>query len=434
MLLTRDAQAIVAALEKSGPVFIKLAQWASTRRDILPRELCDAMGTLHEHVHCEAQPVDVEHAERLVPGLKIKDLLGGGCIAQVYSADLQQEGSAIQDVAVKVRRGQVKDLLQTDVPLLRLAARMAEIVEPNLRWLAMPNAVDNFGWYLLQQTDFTIEAAHLTHFAENFKSGTLRGGGRITIPGVIVSYQSVLVTELAKGVSLSAFIRQGHPNAIRDKVFKSLTDMMARMMLLYNFLHGDLHPGNVFVYVDPDAVEGRSQPLITLIDAGIAISMDSTLSEFMKTSTLAAFRRDALGLGKSLIQLHSDEGLCEYAQDVPKLEHDVGYLLLAGAFMCDKDIWGKMFESYEEYRASRVSEYFAKMINLLSKHRVRVSPSLWSLMTALALIEGSIAELGYGVNVLRAATPYLFDGGDMVSKIGSSFRLKVSEAKRKLTR
>ena len=38
----------------------------------------------------------------------------------------------------------------------------------------------------------------------------------------------------------------------------------------------------------------------------------------------------------------------------------------------------------------------------LTRHRVRVAPDLWSIMTAFALIEGSISELGFGVNVLGA--------------------------------
>lgn len=47
-------------------------------------------------------------------------------------------------------------------------------------------------------------------------------------------------------------------------------------------------------------------------------------------------------------------------------------------------------------------------MKLLTTHRVPVATDLWSMMTAFALIEGSITELGEGVNVLKAARPYLF--------------------------
>jgi len=43
----------------------------------------------------------------------------------------------------------------------------------------------------------------------------------------------------------------------------------------------------------------------------------------------------------------------------------------------------------------------------LSSHQIRVAPDLWSIMTAFALIEGSIEELGFGVNVMGACIPYI---------------------------
>lgn len=46
--------------------------------------------------------------------------------------------------------------------------------------------------------------------------------------------------------------------------------------------------------------------------------------------------------------------------------------------------------------------YFTMLMTDLTRHRVRVAPDLWSIMTAFALIEGSISELGFGVNVLGA--------------------------------
>lgn len=84
-------------------MFIKLGQWLSTRRDLLPNELCDAMSVLHEplwsseslwrslprQVQSKYQEQEVQQARALVgEGLIIlkegRQPLGGGCIAQVY--------------------------------------------------------------------------------------------------------------------------------------------------------------------------------------------------------------------------------------------------------------------------------------------------------------------------------------------------------------
>merc|ERR1711971_725112 len=123
---------------------------------------------------------------------------------------------------------------------------------------------------------------------------------------------------------------------------------------------------------------------------------------------LAAVRMRPLDLGASMVMLHQREGLVEHGNDLDKLTFKVGYLLLAGCFMVDETIWSKTFPTFQDYNGTRVSEYFTLLMSYLSEHKVRVSPDLRSVMTAFALIEGTIAELGFGVNVLGACTPYLF--------------------------
>eukprot|EP00415_Alexandrium_ostenfeldii_P001360 UN1360 len=283
----------------------------------------------------------------------------------------------------------------------------------------MQGAVENFRMYFIEQIDMTIEAHNLKRLSSNFHS--VRG---VVLPEVYFSDERVMVTSIAKGVSLSEFVRMDTPERVRKAVFESLTDLMARMILKDHFIHGDLHPGNVFIDVAerPGLVV---RPVITLIDAGISIEMSGSLEEMARMSMVAVVYRNASALGTAVIKLHKDEGHTTHARDVDKLAEDLGYLLMAGCFMSPEEIWSHHFETYAEYRASRVSEYFVKMLKLLSLHRVRISPSLWALMTAFALIEGSVAELGFGVNVLRSAGPYIFSPMDIFGRL----RLRESCAK-----
>jgi len=415
-------EAIVAALESSGPVFIKLAQWLSTRRDLLSAELCDGMAQLHERVSLPHMSADVLDAQRAVPGLEVGALLGGGSVAQVFRGTLSQgEGRQPLHVAIKVRRRGVDDLLDTDLLLLRWAARTVELLRPRLRWLAMEDAVETFREFLLQQVNLDIEAANLRRLGENF-----RGVQAVRVPEVYYSDECVLVTSVAEGVSLSEFIRLGRPRKVREAVFEALTDLMARMLLRDHFVHGDLHPGNAFIHV-PESPGLFVQPVVTLIDAGICIEMSPSLQEMARASMLAALNRDGPTLGEAVVKLHREEGHCSHARDVDVLAEDVGYLMLAGCFMSPEDVWSRHFSTYKEYRASRVSEYFWRMLDLLSKHRVRVSPSLWTVMTAFALIEGSVQELGFGVNVLRSAAPYIFSAWDFFGRWRLSHQADESE-------
>jgi len=79
------------ALQSLGPCFVKLAQWASTRRDLFPPWLCDGLGKLHDG----GRKHRWEHTERTIRGELGKDhggvevhegskILGSGCVAQVY--------------------------------------------------------------------------------------------------------------------------------------------------------------------------------------------------------------------------------------------------------------------------------------------------------------------------------------------------------------
>jgi predicted unusual protein kinase regulating ubiquinone biosynthesis (AarF/ABC1/UbiB family) len=323
---------------------------------------------------------------------------------------------------IKVLRPEVPRLLRTDMQLLRVGAWAAELLRPELKWLALRGAVDTFGMYLRQQTDFTVEGANLRRLGANFVDAEV-WGGVMRVPRVIVDMADLLVTTRAPGKSLTEFIKEtkgkGEAEEARERVFHGVTDAMARMILVHKFIHGDLHPGNLFVHF----ADGSSRPEITLIDAGISIEIPDDMASMMSGSVLAVWNREGRKLGQAIVSFHNNSNLTDHAVDLEELEVKVGNLILAGSILCrevkDKHIWSEMFETYQEYRESRVSEYFALLAGRLSRHKVRVSPALWSVMTAFALIEGSMYELGHGVDVLRCARPYVIPGYGALKKVSS---------------
>jgi len=352
-------------------------------------------------------------------------LLGAGCVAQVYAGELKERsgaGAAPTDVVIKVLRPEVPHLLRTDMQLLRLGARAAEWLRPELRWLALRSAVDTFGEYLRQQTDFTVEGANLRRLGANFLDGDVEGGV-MRVPRVVVDAADLLVTTRARGKSLTEFIKETKgkedTERARERVFTSVTDAMARMILKHKFIHGDLHPGNLFVHM----ADSSSKAEITLIDAGISIEISDDMASMMSGAVLAVWNRQGRKLGQAIVRFHNNSNLTNHAVDLDELEVKIGNLILAGSILCreakDRSIWSEMFDTYREYRESRVSEYFALLAGRLSRHKVRVSPALWSVMTAFALIEGSVQELGHGVNVLHCAKPYVIPGFGALKKVRS---------------
>lgn len=83
--------ALLWVTETSGPTFIKLGQWASTRRDIFSPEFCDRFSRLHVKV----RPHSWAHTKQCLQRafgegwrrvLKFESTVpvGSGCVAQVY--------------------------------------------------------------------------------------------------------------------------------------------------------------------------------------------------------------------------------------------------------------------------------------------------------------------------------------------------------------
>lgn len=87
-------------LETLGPAFIKWGQWAATRRDVFPPDLCKELEWLHSHAPQHSLHF-TQAAIRQAFAAGTDDLfqqfeerpVASGSIAQVYRARLSQKGA-----------------------------------------------------------------------------------------------------------------------------------------------------------------------------------------------------------------------------------------------------------------------------------------------------------------------------------------------------
>lgn len=275
---------LVKAMELAGPAFIKLGQWAASRTDIFPNEMCETMSKLHSNAPAHSMHATRKTVQAAFGGRKFDDIfdefdekpLGVGAIAQVYKAKLKPElamskglngpdddyGGISENVrrnvetvfksspkripssyvAVKVLHPKVERIVRRDLKIMHFFASILNAI-PTIEWLSLPDEVAQFGEMMKLQLDLRIEAANLETFRRNFKD---RATASFPYPYTDFTTRNVLIEEFAQGIPLADFMENGGGIFQHDIADEGL-DAFLRMLLLDNFVHADLHPGNIMV-------------------------------------------------------------------------------------------------------------------------------------------------------------------------------------------
>lgn len=275
---------LVKAMERAGPAFIKLGQWAASRSDIFPAEMCRVMAGLHSNAPAHS----LRHTKRIISeafgGRSFDDIftefdekpLGVGAIAQVYKAKLKPDLAKLEEndleahekqrlshrirrnvdalvksspqrvpsayVAIKVLHPKVERNVRRDLKIMGVFASIINVI-PTLEWLDLPNEVANFGEMMRLQLDLRIEAANLSILRKHFQNRTTAW---FPYPYTDFTTRSLLVEEFAQGIPLATFLDSGG-GVFQKEIANEGLDAFLHMLLIDNFVHADLHPGNIMV-------------------------------------------------------------------------------------------------------------------------------------------------------------------------------------------
>lgn len=232
-------------LEYAGPMYIKLGQWISVKTDTLPKEICNVFSELQSNVSAhsfsyskkaiqEAMKCSIDE----IKGLK-EIPIGVGSVAQVYRGRYQG-----MDIAIKVLHPNVKENLIQDLYIFNLFGLVLHHLPfARLQDLGISQEINTFSNMILAQTDLLNEGENLMRFGDNFKDYPF-----ITLPEYLphLSSEKVLVETFQKGLPLRYVIENG-PTVYDKEIAEKGLQAMAKMVLQDNFVHADLHSGNVLV-------------------------------------------------------------------------------------------------------------------------------------------------------------------------------------------
>jgi ubiquinone biosynthesis protein len=165
-------------------------------------------------------------------------------VAQVHFAELP-DGTP---VAVKVLRPNVGEVIEHDLALMRTAASLVERLWSEGKRLRPRDVVAEFDKTIHDELDLTREAANCSQLRRNFlRSGLLR------VPEIHWDWTAseVLVMERMAGIPIGRIADLTAAGIDFKRLARAGVEIFFTQVFRDGFFHADMHPGNIFVGVDP---------------------------------------------------------------------------------------------------------------------------------------------------------------------------------------
>ena len=362
-----------------GATFVKVGQIMSTRPDLVPEHIFQAL----QHLQDDVGPFPFDDATRTIEqdfGRPLGELflelapvpIASASVAQVHKARLA-DGRV---VAVKIRRPDVVALCSFDLAVMRGAARVIQAI-PAMRHLSPVAVIDEFGRAVFAQLDFTIEARNNRRFRENFA-----GNDRVMFPTLVPSLCSgrVLTMSFIEG----AKILDTRGSRFDPKRIARLgLNVLLKMIFTDGFVHADLHPGNIFITPDEK---------IALVDLGLVGELDDDHRRNFGRFFAAWAQRDGDTMARLMYEMSASAG---GARDPVAYErYRAAVIAFVGRY------WGQRLGQVQ------MGKVLLDLLVLLRRYRIRVNPTFTIVNIAIAVTEGIGKQLDPELDLMEEAVPY----------------------------
>ena len=412
---------LVWTLEASGPTWIKIGQWASSRTDLFPPWACEVLSKLQADIH----PHPFRYTRRVIEsrlGGKLEDFfetfdptpVGIGAVAQVYKAKLKNHTD--EKVAVKVLHPYIRPMVELDLIIMHTVASAIEYIVPDSHWLSLPLEVEIFGGMMRQQLDLSLEGKNLYQFNKNFQEWS-----NIGFPSPESSFNSsdILIESWIDGIPMQKVLNWNGTVYDRQIATLGLTSFL-KMMLLDNHLHADLHPGNILVNFQnvngeflseaqvyrlaqmPDRDEWNMamenmynqdfKPYLFYLDAGLTCSLEPPhLKNFIDLFS-AIIEFDGSLISSLMVERSktpwSVVDFDEFAKSMQNFMDDIK-------------------KNTFSLQRMEVSDILHFVFSTVRRHHVKIDGEFANLGVAIMLMEGVGKRLDDQMDLLKASVPFL---------------------------
>lgn len=372
-----------AVLEELGPTFIKLGQFVSTRRDIIPPVYLAELEKLQDRAPAIPTDVidDLIRAELERPPSELFATfehvpLACASIGQAHAATLD-DGT---EVVVKVRRPGVVEEVEQDLAILRNLAVRAFRRRDAAAQSDIEGLVDEFSRILRAELDYQQEATNAERFAANFD-----GDASVQVPRVVreLTTSRVITLERIRGMKITDLPALSAAGIDRHALAERSAAFVAKSVFEDGFFHGDPHPGNFFIELD-----GR----LGVIDFGRVGVLDDQIRAKLQRLLIAFFRGEPDHLASAVIDL----GASQRYVDRRLLADDLSIMLAKYAD--------------ETVNHLPIGAAIRDLQDVVRHHHLAVPHVLTLLFTVFVMEEGLVLTLDPEFRLVAALAPHVQRG------------------------
>ncbi|WP_234032334.1 ABC1 kinase family protein [Lentibacillus cibarius] len=366
-------------LQDLGPTFIKLGQVASTRHDVLPREIITELEKLQDHV--TVLPFD--HVRQTIESELDDELehlfvhvepepLATASIGQVHAAKLFTG----EDVVIKVQRPGLKPIVETDMEIL---VRIGNLLEERTEWAKryrIQAIIQELSFSLRNELDYLIEGHSGERIANQFQNKI-----GVRVPAIYWDFttQKVLTMEPISGIKISDIETLDAEGYDRKLLAKRLSDAMLTQILDEGFFHADPHSGNVYIL---------PKNTIAFLDFGEV----GRLSEGMTYHISSIIYNLHNGDTQALIRTFAKMDLIDEKTDINAFQRDLGALHERYANLMLKDM--------------SLGKVIIEIFQVAYHHAIDIPSEMAMVSKTILTLEGVIGRLDPEFSIMKAAEPY----------------------------
>ncbi len=366
--------------EELGTTYIKFAQIASNRPDLLPEDLISELEKLQDNVptvpfesikevlkNSLSRPIE-ELVEYLDP-----NPLASASMAQVHRARL----IGGKEVVLKVQRPGIADIIKADIGILKNIVSIIEAYFPDYKNYQPRELVKMFERSINEELNFRMEAKNLKHFQNNFKSNDL-----VYVPALYeeICTDKVLCMEYIDGYKITDLASITEIGITGEWLALKGIGLYYEQIFDHSFFHADPHPGNILVLRN-----GK----IAFIDFGMMGTVIEKDKMTFASILLAMYEGDVKDLKKAILVFAPN-----LSEDLKRdLEYDLIYFIRNYTDVAIENLDG--------------NEIMKGLNSMFYDYKLRIPSNLLLLLKALIIIEGVGLKLDPNYDIIKNIGPYV---------------------------